>query len=278
MAAESGRDPLVLVPGSLNSHIAEAYRILGANITFGTTDEPVRSLGVLSASHGEGKTSTAVNLGIIVAQAGYRVVIVDADLRGPSLHRAMAPIRPVDGRDPPAGLSSAVLGSAEVGDIVRSTVFDRLTYVPAGPISSNPGQLIVSPRMREVVDELVQMADYVILDTPSLLAYADGLVIARIVDAVIYVVRAGIQDRAAQQRVHNQLTQARIRVLGVVFNDVVVEDGGGGYDYTPHPPNRADEALPRRSAHSLPGSPISPLRSTGASTRRSDREPLKPGE
>jgi succinoglycan biosynthesis transport protein ExoP len=231
--ARAHSDSPILVPEALNSPLAEAYRALRANIMLGDPDRPVRTLAVLSASRSEGKTTTTVNLGIILAQAGSRVVIVDADLRRPSLQQAVAPILPAHAGEPSAGLSAVVLGSAMVEDVLEPTIFETMTYLAAGSAPTSPGELLVTPGMERVITELAGLADFVVFDTPYLLGYTDGLIVARMVDAVIYVVRAGVQDKAAQRHLLKRLEQAKVRVLGVVFNDVAAEDVDGTLDYYP---------------------------------------------
>jgi capsular exopolysaccharide synthesis family protein len=233
--ADQNHKPLVLSREIFESHFAEAYRALRANISFSSVGQQVKSIVVTSARQGEGKTTTAVNLGIIIAQAGPRVVVVDGDLRRPSLYEAMQANGMLTPRHPSApGLTNVIVGSAELEEVVVKTPFERLALVPAGPVPPNPSELLGSPRMSELLSDLTEMADYVLIDTPPCLVYSDALVLSPMVDGLLYVLRAGGQDKAAQRRVQKQLQQAKARILGVVFNDVELEevDAKYGYYYT----------------------------------------------
>jgi len=222
-------DRLVLTPENLNSHFAEAYRALRANISFSSIDAAVRTILLTSAAPREGKTMTVLNLGIIMAQAGPRVLLVDADFRHPSLHRALGISANGSGRLP--GLSNLIVGSSTLEEVIIPTGFANVSLVPAGALPPNPSELLASQRMRSVIGELTTKADFVLLDSPPCLLYADAVVLSRVADGVLYVLRAGAQDKPAQRRVQKQLQQAKARLLGVVFNDVEVEDTATTYAY-----------------------------------------------
>lgn len=220
---------LVLSEETLNTHFAEAYRALRANISFSSIDKPVKTILVTSASPREGKTTTAINLGIIIAQAGKRVLIVDADFRRPSLHH-MFGFSP-NGKGALPGLSNVIVGNSTLAEVLLPTSFDGVAFVPAGTVPPNPSELLGSQRMTAVMTQLAEEADFVMVDTPPCLLYADAVVLATMADGVLYVVRSGPQDKAAQRRVNKQLQQAKARILGVVFNDAEVEETAGSYHY-----------------------------------------------
>lgn len=215
---------LVLTADTLNTHFAEAYRGLRANISFSSIDRPVKSILVTSAWPREGKTTTVINLGIILAQAGPRVIIVDADFRRPSLHHAFGFVP--NGKKTPPGLSNVIAGTAQLGAVLMPTGFDRMLVVPAGTIPPNPNELLSSQRMKAVLAALADQADFVLLDSAPCLVYADAIVLAPVADGVLYIVRAGSHDPEAQRRVHRQLQQAQAHMLGVVFNGAQVEETG----------------------------------------------------
>jgi protein-tyrosine kinase len=223
------RQDTLLTHDRLTTHFAEAYRALRANISFTGVDEPVKTVAVTSAASGEGKTTTVVNLGIIMAQAGPRILIVDTDFRRPTLDQILG-MR--SSRQPPvAGLSNVIVGTAKLDDVIVETQFDRLGVVPAGAMPPNPSELLGSQRMGSVVRELAQQANVVLFDTPPCMVYADAILIARLTDGVLYVLRRGSQNKATQRRIQKQLQQAKIRVLGAVFNDVEVEENVSTYNY-----------------------------------------------
>jgi len=226
---EDRQDQLILTDETLNTHFAEAYRALRANISFSSIDHPVKTILVTSASPREGKTTTVVNLGIIMAQAGPRVLIVDADFRRPSLHRLFGFLP--NGKKTLPGLSNIIVGNSKLSDVLLPSGFARVSLVPAGIMPPNPNELLSSQRMRAVMDELAENADIVLLDSPPCLLYSDAFLLAPLTDGVLYVIRSGSQDKAAQRRVQRQLQQTKARMLGVVFNDAEVEESAASYTY-----------------------------------------------
>jgi capsular exopolysaccharide synthesis family protein len=219
---------LILNRGNLNSHFAEAYRVLRANISFSSIDQPAKTILVTSASPREGKTTTVLNLGIIIAQTGLRVLIVDADFRHPSLQHVF---NLPNGSKRSPGLSNLIAGKAQLEDVIMPTEYANLRALPAGVLPPNPSELLASQRMKALMHELREQADYVLLDSPPCLLYSDAYVMSRVCDGVLYVLRSGAQDKAAQRRVQKQLQQAKARMLGVIFNDVDVEETASNYAY-----------------------------------------------
>jgi len=226
---EAREDQLVLTDETLNTHFAEAYRALRANISFSSIDRPVKTILVTSAAPREGKTTTVINLGIIMAQAGPRVVIVDADFRRPSLHHIFGFLP--NGKKTLPGLSNLIVGNSRLEDVRLPSGFARVSLVPAGIVPPNPNELISSLRMKTVMEELAESADFVLIDSPPCLLYSDAFLLSPLTDGVLYVVRSGSQDKAAQRRVQRQLQQAKARILGVVFNEAQVEETAGSYSY-----------------------------------------------
>ena len=226
---DSRQDQLVLTDETLNTHFAEAYRALRANISFSGIDRPVKTILVTSAAPREGKTTTVINLGIIMAQAGPRVLIVDADFRRPSLHHIFGFLP--NGKKTLPGLSNLIVGNSRLDEVRLPSGFARVSLVPAGIMPPNPNELLSSQRMRAVMEELADQADIVLMDTPPCLVYSDAFVLSPLVDGILYVVRSGSQDKASQRRVQRQLQQAKARMLGVVFNDAAVEESASSYAY-----------------------------------------------
>jgi capsular exopolysaccharide synthesis family protein len=226
---EQRQDQLVLTDETLNTHFAEAYRALRANISFSSIDRPVKTILVTSAAPREGKTTTVINLGIIMAQAGPRVLIVDADFRRPSLHHIFG-FMP-NGKRVLPGLSNLIVGNSQLREVLLPSGFARVALVPAGIAPPNPNELISSQRMKAVMADLAEQADIVLIDSPPCLLYSDAFLLAPLADGVLYVVRSGSQDKAAQRRVQRQLQQSKARMLGVVFNEAEVEESAGSYSY-----------------------------------------------
>jgi capsular exopolysaccharide synthesis family protein len=213
--------------------VSEAYRTLRTNITFARLDQRPRTLVFTSAMPGDGKSTSASNLAITLAQQGLDSVLVDADLRRGRLHRILSvPLEP--------GLADILLGHTAIEEAVRLIELDRgatLRFIPGGTLPPNPADLLASERMREVIAELVDRYDTVLLDAPPLSLAADAAILGTRVDGVVLVARAGITDRAALGAAIQRLEEVGAPILGTVLNDVATpkghyyaeaQSGGGG--------------------------------------------------
>ncbi|MFW6116784.1 MAG: polysaccharide biosynthesis tyrosine autokinase, partial [bacterium] len=192
---------------------AEAFRVLRTNVRFASAgiDTPVRSLMFTSAAPAEGKTSIVANLGVVTAQAGRQVLLVDADLRHPRLHDVFD----VPGQ---VGLASLLVDDADPENGIVDTGIDNLRLMPAGTSPPNPSEILGSQRMKRLIDELSDMADVVFFDAPPTLAGADAMVLAAQVDGVIVVVDSNSTRREAAKRALELLQNADATVLGSVLN------------------------------------------------------------
>lgn len=215
-----------LIAGSApHSAVAEAFRTLRTNIRFTGVDSPLSAILVTSADPGAGKTTVAVNLAIVYAQAGFRVVVIDADLRLPRLHKAF-------GVANTTGLTDLLLGDAqEIEDYLRRTEIDSLRLLVAGPIPPNPSELLGSRRMAEVLDAVRQRTDLVIVDTPPVLPVSDAAVLAPKVDGVLLVARAHETQRDALRHAADSLVRVGGIVVGVVLNAVPIKPKSNYYPY-----------------------------------------------
>lgn len=194
--------------------IAESYRRLRTNLRFSSVNEPLRILLVTSAAPAEGKTTTAANLAVAVAQAGHKVVLVDADLRKPQLHKLF-------GLSKSPGLTDALLSEAEVTFFIRETQIPNLQMITSGTIPPNPAELLGSQPMQRLLQQLQQTADLVIVDAPPLLAVTDAQVLVNHVQGVLLVVNAGSTSRAMLSSAAAALMQVEARLIGVVLNQLV---------------------------------------------------------
>ena len=216
--------PFLLGDKQLNTSLAEAYRKLRWALLARNGESPVRTILVTSARAGEGKTTTVANLGIIVGSAGGRTLLVDADFRHPALDGLLtagaASSRRVGPPAPSArmGLADVLRNEVPLEEVIVPTSFEGVSLLPAGSNLSKPGDLLGSPRMPELLHSLRKYADLVLIDSPPCLDYVDAIELASRADAVLYVVRAGDQDPAAQRQVEAQLVRAKAHMLGVVFN------------------------------------------------------------
>lgn len=213
------------------SQIAEAYRVLRANLEFTEGDEPARTLIVTSSGPGEGKSTTAANLAVVLAQSGKRTILVDADLRRPSLHQMFN--QPND-----RGFTSVLLrmDGAKLADCIAATDIEGLFLLPSGPLPPNPADLLGSRQMANLVEDFKEQADIVIFDCPPLLAVADTSLLARYCDAAVLVVLADTTHGRALQRATEQIVQSGIRLVGVVLNRVSSAADGYYHSYYYHYP------------------------------------------
>jgi len=205
------------------SGFGEAIRTLRNTILLGDFDSHLRSLLITSAGPGEGKTTAAVHLAIANAEQGKKTLLVDADLRRPSIHRKF-------GLSPTVGLSNVLTGDAAWRDtLLQAEGKPNLSIIPAGPPSHRASDLI-GPRMGELLDEFAKEYDLVILDAPPLLGFAEPLQMATVADGVLVISRAGETKRKAVSSVLSALNRLRANVVGVVLNQVK-RDTSDGYSY-----------------------------------------------
>jgi capsular exopolysaccharide synthesis family protein len=200
----------VRAPGS---PIAEAYRMVRTNLEFAELDETIRTLLVTSATSNEGKSTTTANLAATIAQTGKRVVMVDLDLRNPTLHE-------IFGLSNHRGITTALLQHKEgsLNEVMLPTSVDNLRLIPSGPLPSNPAELLGSQRMADLIEEMKNEADVIVFDSSPVLSVADAALLARRCDAALVVARAGRTRIDMLRRVRDQLAQSGTRVLGVILN------------------------------------------------------------
>jgi succinoglycan biosynthesis transport protein ExoP len=207
------------------SLVSEAYRTLRTNLQFSSPDRPVHSLVVTSALATEGKTTTAANLAVVMAQAGKGVVLVDADLRRPALHK-------IFGLANREGLTTALVQDMSSLDAcLQATEVDNLRVLASGPIPPNPQELLGSQRMRDLLHSLQAQADVVIVDTPPSLVVSDANVLASLADGVLLVVNTGQTRRATVQQAAEALRQVGAHLVGGVLNQVDTRGGRNYYYY-----------------------------------------------
>jgi capsular exopolysaccharide synthesis family protein len=201
---------LITVADQPRSSFAEAFRSLRTNLEFASVDKPLRTILVTSAGAGEGKTSVAFNLALIMAQGGKRVILVDGDLRRPNIHQVTA----IPNRD---GLSDLFRGHLKIDDVTRPWRDDRITVVTSGTPPPNPTELLSSKRMDQILFTLGEMADVVVVDGAPFFV-PDAWVLASKVDGVLWVVRTGRTRRATVRSMREQIQRVNARIVGVVLN------------------------------------------------------------
>jgi capsular exopolysaccharide synthesis family protein len=221
---DAAKNPLV-VASSAASRRAEAIRQLRTNLQFVQIDEPPRSILITSSVSNEGKTMTACNTAIALAQAGIDVILIGADVRRPRLGEYM-------GLPDAAGLTSVLVGWAEIEDVLQDwgDATTRLRVLTAGPVAPNPSELLASDQMRDLLLRLEDSADIVIIDGPPLLPVADSAALAAITSGTLLVVRAGKTRREHVTQALETLHRVDARVYGAVLN-MVKRTGTSEYEY-----------------------------------------------
>jgi capsular exopolysaccharide synthesis family protein len=209
-AAQAVRDYLV-AEDDPKAPATEAYRTLRTNLLFMSATGPLRVLLVTSPLQGEGKSTTAANLAAVLAQAGQRVLLVGADLRRPSVHHFF-------GLSNRVGLSSVLSGQAEITTAVQDPGIRDLRVLSGGPVPPNPAELLGSPRMRKFLEDVKEVADWVILDGPPVLGLADALVLSAVSDGTLMVVNEAT-NRRILSHARDQLTKVQARSAGAILNN-----------------------------------------------------------
>lgn len=218
---------LIVAAGS-REPVSEALRTLRASILLSSADHPPRVVMVSSATQGEGKTTIVSNLAAILAQGAYKVVIIDADLRLAGLTAIFTEKEP----SPSVGLTDLLTGQTALDQVLRPTPVPGLEIIPAGNHAPDPAELLGSQRMRDLVQGLTKRYDFVLIDSPPILPVADTLMLSRVVDSVVMVVRSTHTDRKQAQEARRRLLAVHARILGVVLNDLDLSQhraSAGGY-------------------------------------------------
>lgn len=220
-------DQALLLPQMNGANPAsESYRILRTNIHFASIDNPLKTLLVASSSPGEGKTTTAVNLAFAMAMDGKKVILMDSDLRRPTIHKMLGlPAMP--------GLTDVLAGTARLDDVLmQHSDMPNLMALSAGTLPPNPSELLGSRAFRSLMETLTTKSDLVVLDSPPVLAAADAQILASQVDGVVMVVETGETRKVAARQTLALLRHARANVLGVAYNKLVARPGDAYYNYT----------------------------------------------
>jgi capsular exopolysaccharide synthesis family protein len=202
--------------------ISEAFRKLRTSIQFSSVDRPARTVLITSPLPTDGKTFTAANLAVAVAQAGKSVILVDADLRHSMQHRLF-------GLPKEPGLTTALLSSDDRHGVLHQTEVEGLRLVPTGSQPPNPAELLSSQTFQEFVSWLSEQADIVIFDSAPVLAVTDATVLSTLADGTLVVLDCGETRRAAAMQAVENLTAVGGKVLGVVLNRMALR--GNGYYY-----------------------------------------------
>jgi capsular exopolysaccharide synthesis family protein len=221
------------------SPIAESYRSLRTAIQFSTSDGAPRSLLITSARPEEGKSTIAVALAFNFGQLGMRVLLLDADLRNPSVHQVMKLENNIGLSNYLSGAHSALADPAS--GIVRQTSFPNLSVLTCGPLPPNPAELLAGPRLGVLLTEAAETFDMVIIDAPPIMGLADVPILSTVVDGTILVIEGAKTRRKLVRDALKRLHFARARVVGCVLNKYHAKHAGDGYGYYGYGYGRAAE-------------------------------------
>ena len=205
-----------------NFVVREAYKSLRTNIQFLLHKQSCKKLCVVSGTAGEGKSITTLNLAISIAESGQRVLLIDADMRIPTLGRLL-----MEKMNP--GLSNILAGLCTPEDAIRKEIYPNMDIIFSGDIPPNPSELLGSTDMGELLEQLAPDYDYILVDTPPVGLVTDACVLARNLDGVILLVRQGHARKDEVRQSVRKLQMAGARVLGYVLNAVPSEQGAYKY-------------------------------------------------
>ena len=206
------------------SPIAEQFRTIRTNIQFSSVDEELQTMIVTSSGPAEGKSTTTANLAVVFAQQGKRVLLIDADLRKPTVHYTFRTENHI-------GLSNVLTRQSSLEEAVTVTSQDKLWVLSSGPIPPNPSELLGSKGMKTLLEQAKDEYDVIILDTPPVLAVTDAQVLANLTDGVVLVVSSGKTETDAAIKAKELLESAKAKILGVVLNNKKVQDSQYYYYY-----------------------------------------------
>lgn len=206
------------------SPIVEAYKTLRTNIQFSFPDGNLKVLLITSSGPAEGKSTTAVNLAITMAEADMKVLLIDADLRKPAQHRTF-------GISNTKGLTNALVENGDYKQLVQSPGIKGMDILTSGPKPPNPSELLGSEKMKHLLDSLKEDYDLIILDTPPVLPVTDAAVLSSLADGVVLVAAHGQATYDALYQAKASLEKVNAKIIGILLNRVPVSSHGGYYYY-----------------------------------------------
>jgi len=206
------------------SPISEQYRTIRTNILYSSVDEEIRSLMVTSSGPGEGKSTTTGNLAVVFAQQGKTVLLIDADLRKPTVHYTFKLTNTT-------GLTSVLTNQIDIKEAVNKTDEENLFVLPSGPIPPNPSELLGSKAMHNFMEQALEEFDLIIFDTPPVLAVTDAQILGNLCQGSILVVSSGKTEKDALIKTKELLTSTNGKLLGVVLNNKKIDKKGSYYYY-----------------------------------------------
>lgn len=209
-----------------SSPVAEQYRTIRTNLQFASSvDRKLQTIVITSSGPGEGKSTTAANLAVVFANSGSRVLLIDADMRKPTVYKTFQ-------LSNTAGLSTILSTEKSVVSTAQSTGIENLSVLTSGPKPPNPSELLNSQRMNQILEEARRSYDIVIFDMPPIVAVTDAQIMASKVDGTLLVVRENVTKKEAVTKAGELLKLVNARVLGAVYNGAEQSKDQGYYYYS----------------------------------------------
>ena len=204
--------------------VSEQFRTLRTNINFSNPDKELKTILVTSSSPGEGKSTTSANISSVYAQEGKKVLLVDGDMRKPTVHHTFS-------LKNTKGLSNLLTRQATFEEAIQTTTIDNLFVMTSGPIPPNPAELLASQSMEQLIEELGAMYDLIVFDAPPILSVTDAQILSNRCDGTVLVVKAGEAEKAMVQKAKESLVASQANILGVVLNNFVLAKDHYYYQY-----------------------------------------------
>ncbi|MFU0784644.1 MAG: non-specific protein-tyrosine kinase [Thermoanaerobacterium thermosaccharolyticum] len=208
------------------SPISEAFRTLRTNIQFSSFDKKIQTIMITSSGPGEGKSTTASNLAVVMAESGSSTILIDCDQRKPRLHKIFLTSNQT-------GLSDILAGKVVFEDAIKDVGVGNLTLLTSGTRPPNPSELMASRKMKKFIDELKNRYEYIIIDTPPVIAVTDAQLLSRYADGCLLVIASSQVEREAAIKAKGLLEKVNANILGTVLNKLEVKEKGYyGYYYS----------------------------------------------
>ncbi len=204
---------------------AEAYRVLRTNILFTRKDETFNTLTIVSGGAGEGKSTTLFNLAVVFAQNGHRVLVVDSDLRRPSMHKFFKVSNS-------SGLTNYLLGQNKLEEVVQTSGLGTLDFLPSGKLPSSSMGILSSPQMKELIAEVKRRYDFVFFDSPPIMGVSDAVVLASEVDISLQVIQYRKYPQAMTIRAKQMVSKVGGYLVGIVLNNINMSQDENYYYYS----------------------------------------------
>lgn len=206
------------------SPISEAYRTLRTNIQFSSFDNKVQIIVITSSGPGEGKSTTAANLAVVMAESGAKTILIDCDQRKPTLHKIFS-------LSNQAGISDLLVGNIKFQEAVKITTIQNLDILTSGTKPPNPAELLASSKMKQFIESLRENYEYIIIDTPPVIAVTDAQLLSSYADGCILVVASSQVEREVAEKAKELLRKVNAKILGAVLNKLEMNEKRYYYNY-----------------------------------------------